>query len=572
VITQISSADPTITGDDTINAGDGVNYVIGGGGSDSIVTGAGVDTIIGDNGFVIVTAGVRTQMTSTDFSVAGDDAINAGEGDNAVIGSGGNDVITTGAGNDIIIGDQGSVTWSAAGVLEQVASLFDPSATVGNDTINTGDGTNYVIGGGGNDMITGGAGTDYIIGDDGSITLVAGVRNLMTSADFTVAGNDVIVTGDGENYAIGGGGDDIITGGAGRDQLIGDQGFVSWNSDGTRHEVSSLFDTTGTAGADTIHGGGGNDNIIGGLNADDVYGDDGNDIVFGDDGHVLFQNDQEIMAETLDQHTGTGDTIHGGAGNNFLFGGEKNNLFFADPLQDLIVIMDGHVDISADRKVTINIPPFFGDPMLSPLGKSLQHPPAGDGVSQQPIFAVIKTGGETDGLTALFGPGDGQDGASQIISTLSGQPQSAFDLHGLLSGNVLGSSLLHLLAIGPTSLIEAVTVGDVLDSQQDTSTDTTQAGDGPGDHGIVVGALAQGGEGTDVADAPLYPRPTIVEALTKAQPDFASAVEPAAAAMVYDEERGLWIPDVAAGVGPRLILNGADLPMLDLSGEMTMAA
>ena len=50
------------------------------------------------------------------------------------------------------------------------------------------------------------------------------------------------------------------------------------------------------------------------------------------------------------------------------------------------------------------------------------------------------------------------------------------------------------------------------------------------------------------------------------------SLEPAAAAVVYDEERGLWIPDVAAGVGPRLILNGADLPMLDLSGEMTMAA
>ena len=578
-------------GVDTITLGNGQNIVIGGGKGDVITTGSGNDYIVGDNGFATVVAGVVTQLSSADPTVTGDDLINAGQGNNTVIGGSGNDTLNTGNGNDVIIGDGGFVTWSTAGVLQQASSLFNTAGTDGNDVINPGNGANYIIGGGGNDTINGGADNDYIIGDNGSITWLAGVPSLMTSADFTVAGNDTIVTGEGDNYVIGGGGNDSIVSGSGRDQLIGDQGFVTWNADGTRHEVSSLFNPTGTDGADVISGGGGNDNIIGGQGADTLDGGDGNDIITGDDGHVVFNNDQEVMAETLDQHQGTGDIIIAGAGNNFLFGGEPNNLFFANPLTDLIAIVDGHVDISTNRQVAINIPPFFGDPILSPLGKALniQRIDTSNLTGSSVLFTPANVDLDTNAITAVFGGGNFQNAPSLILSTLLGQQNSAFNLQGLLSDSIMGASLTGLLAIGPTSLIESVTVGDAQDPQQSTGDGGTAVADS-GHHaiqGVLAGLLDGSGDhagaapvlthdlvtGSDALDAPALPRPMLVDmsAQIHAGSAAAAAVEPAAV-LIFDEERGLWVPDTAVTAGPRLILNGAELPSLDLSGEMTMAA
>lgn len=56
----------------------------------------------------------------------------------------------------------------------------------------------------------------------------------------------------------------------------------------------------GTAGADTLYGGGGNDCIVGGEGGDALYGEGGNDIIMGNDGF---------------------DSLYGGDGNDRLYGG-----------------------------------------------------------------------------------------------------------------------------------------------------------------------------------------------------------------------------------------------------------
>ena len=120
--------------------------MLGGFGADSITTGAGRDLILGDNASATFTGGVVTYMTTTDASEAtgGNDLINGGDGDNIILGGVGMDAIT-GAGNDVVLGDNGNFTLSAARVLTYATTA--DVALGGADTINAGAGNNVVLGG-----------------------------------------------------------------------------------------------------------------------------------------------------------------------------------------------------------------------------------------------------------------------------------------------------------------------------------------------------------------------------------------------------------------------------------------
>jgi len=63
--------------------------------------------IVGDNGLATFTTGVLTHIETTDSGIGGNETINAGDGNNVVLGGIGIDDITTGNGADVVVGDNG---------------------------------------------------------------------------------------------------------------------------------------------------------------------------------------------------------------------------------------------------------------------------------------------------------------------------------------------------------------------------------------------------------------------------------------------------------------------------------
>jgi Ca2+-binding RTX toxin-like protein len=160
-------------GDDTLNGDDGN------------------DKIVGGNGFDYLEGGI------------GNDVLSGGADDDTLIGGSGNDSVDGGAGNDLIIaGQDGS----------------------GNDNYN---------GGAGNDTL------DYTAVSDGiKIDLSRGLVGLL-SGDATIigtdrvtgfeivqsgSGSDTIIGNAGFNLLYGNDGDDVLIGGGGKDELYGGGG------------------------------------------------------------------------------------------------------------------------------------------------------------------------------------------------------------------------------------------------------------------------------------------------------------------------------------------------------------
>ncbi|MCB9761821.1 MAG: hypothetical protein H6739_18470 [Alphaproteobacteria bacterium] len=119
-------------------------------------------------------------------------------------------------------------------------SLFGES---GNDTIDGGDGDDFLYGGVGVDTISGGGGDDYLEGDP---------------TPYGTVSPDVLRGGTGNDTIVGNGEDDLISGGAGDDDIWGGPGEDT---------------ICGDLGADEIHGEQDDDTLYGGLGSPDkVYG------------------------------------------------------------------------------------------------------------------------------------------------------------------------------------------------------------------------------------------------------------------------------------------------------------
>lgn len=168
--------------------------------------------------------------------------------------------IRTGAGDDTIWVDEGMTV---------------------NVVVESGDGDDFIMGGGGNDRIDAGTGDDTVYGRGGRDDL------------FGNSGDDHLGGGDGNDVVYGGDGDDFMTGTAGDDYL------------------------EGGAGGDTIWGGAGSDILSGGRDNDKLEGDGGNDTVYtglgvdsvvngGGTDQVYAQQDEDSV--TIGQYADTGTT------------------------------------------------------------------------------------------------------------------------------------------------------------------------------------------------------------------------------------------------------------------------
>jgi serralysin len=117
--------------------------------------------------------------------------------DDVETGTTGNDLIDGGNGNDAILG------------------------LAGDDTLDGGNGNDVLDGGGGDDSLRGGNGNDVLYGSVGDDSLTAG--NGKDSLDGG-AGDDELAGGNGEDSLAGGAGDDELDGGNGADAVNGGTG------------------------------------------------------------------------------------------------------------------------------------------------------------------------------------------------------------------------------------------------------------------------------------------------------------------------------------------------------------
>lgn len=212
----------------------------------------------------------------------------------------------------------------------------------GKDTLDGGIGEDDLIGGGLGDTLLGGEGDDYLhggAGPDGNSTIVSyydsdGLRydqfgNLLPENDDYLLGgdgSDTLEGSAGHDTLDGGGASDILRGGSGRDVLFGSAGDDTL-SGGRQGDVLS-----GGSGSDVLRGGSGHDELSGGFGADVLKGGSGDDILSGDQGADQLTggsgNDTLEGGDGADELVaGSGsDQLTGGAGNDSLSGGSDDDV------------------------------------------------------------------------------------------------------------------------------------------------------------------------------------------------------------------------------------------------------
>ena len=155
---------------DIIYGGSEIDRISAGGGNDTVYTGTGTSYVTLDSGRTELNANGKVTRLLTTGSDAGTDTLTgSATGTVFVVGGGGNDTITTGSGADVIVGDEGTLSFGADGALTSVVSTG--SSIAGADLVDAGAGNNLVIGGSGADRVTVGVGSNLLLGGNGTVTV-----------------------------------------------------------------------------------------------------------------------------------------------------------------------------------------------------------------------------------------------------------------------------------------------------------------------------------------------------------------------------------------------------------------
>jgi Ca2+-binding RTX toxin-like protein len=327
-------------GDDIVTLGEGFDYVVGGTGADEISVSDGGSVILGDNGQIDIDAATQgidlIVSTATDFG--GDDIITSGEGFDHVVGGTGADEIRVGDGGSVILGDNGQIDRDVAnGSLVQIISMA--AADAGDDTVISGEGFDYVIGGTGADEINVSDGGGMILGDNGQINVdpVTGDLASMATSDSAFGGSDTIVAGDGSTFIFGGSAGDMISSASGDDVIAGDQATLSFVS-GVRSVFTSVIEDPAYGGNDSVSTGAGDDWVILGEGDDTSLSDSGLNVFIGDAGRIEGDGTTGIImrVETTQPSIGGNDSITGGSDRDVQFGGAGGDLLIGRAGDDLL--------------------------------------------------------------------------------------------------------------------------------------------------------------------------------------------------------------------------------------------
>lgn len=273
------SGNDSLVGDaqaNQLDAGAGDDTLIGGGGNDSLLGGEGADLLDGGTG---------------------DDVVNGGLGDDTLVGGSGegDDVLDGGEGRDF-----GRFTSTTQSITVDLEAGTASGSEIGADTLSglediaSGSGDDSLAGDGADNMLDGGAGDDSLAGRGGDDTLIGGQgRDL---GDYSDAAQAVTV-----DLAAG-----TATGGdAGTDQLSGIEDIVGGRGNDllTGDALDNAFD--GGAGADSLAGGGGGDTLTGGSGNDTLAGGAGDDSLLGGAGSDLGDYSAATQAVAVDLEAGT---------------------------------------------------------------------------------------------------------------------------------------------------------------------------------------------------------------------------------------------------------------------------
>ena len=298
----------TITGSsspESLTGGPGHDALHGGGGDDFLTPGIGDDAVQGGTGTDEVSYSERTASVVVSINNAGGDGEpGLAEDDNVNV-----DVerLRSGSGND---------TLSAS----NVANLIDAGpgddtvmGLAGDDRIGGGDGVDVIHAGEGADMVFGNAAADQLFGDGGNDELSGG-----PGPDQLDGGDGDDLLGDADVIDAGG---DQFTGGPGADTLTYRHHFAG--------PVHARLDGLGGHGADGENDTIGLDveNLTGGQMGDVLYGDDGPNVIDGGPGNdrldglggpdTLIGGDGD---DTLTTRDGIAEPVDCGAGGDSVVG------------------------------------------------------------------------------------------------------------------------------------------------------------------------------------------------------------------------------------------------------------
>ena len=225
--------------------------------------------------------------------------LDAGRGDDTIIGGAAGDTLIGGAGDDSITAtstlglfqggagkDTLSFEFAPQGIALDLTAGSDFEILVGSDFSDVLVGSRTVFARAGSDTVDGTVNADMLDGGTGS---------------------DLLNGGDGADTLLGGADADTLNGGLGADSLDGGAGKDVLNSDGGTDQL------VGGSDADTLNGAGGADSLDGGTGADVLNGGGGNDMLFGG---------ASDPAEVGNQINSGADNLYGGGGNDTLIGGD----------------------------------------------------------------------------------------------------------------------------------------------------------------------------------------------------------------------------------------------------------
>jgi Ca2+-binding RTX toxin-like protein len=505
-VTFITTTQPSNGVPDTIYGGGDNDIILGGNGGDTIAAGQGGNIVLGDFGYIDY-VGVDANPADIDLIIStettilgGADNITAGSGQDVILGGRFGDTINAGNGDNLVIGDSGRITSATTGVAQlsgvpMTLGVIETTeyADGGSDTITTGSGKDIILGGADGDDIRAGDNNDLVHGDNALISYVvdgiALTLDLIDPLANSVGGVDTIRGEGGEDVLIGGAYGDRIDGGSERDLIFGDNarldrtagdGFADARYrtvDGT--EGGQLYSTaSGTDGlalltpdSRNIPGGApvwedfniqildhdtateaaagtnfGIDYIAGGAQGDQIFGELGNDTIQGDGSIDLIVGAQRLgdgtlsVSPSVESATDGDDYIEGNGGNDVIFG----NLGQDD-------IIGGSSDLfslsTRDRR---------------PDGSDFIFGGAGTELSREELLNIIDEGDTSHARDSDSIAGDNADiyrlvGAGNVYLQFNYDQNSVFETRGSLRIIPRAVSLLDYTPGGPdyTSPLES---------------------------------------------------------------------------------------------------------------------
>ncbi len=317
------------------------------------LNGAVFDYAQSDVRFLLFTGGAGDDQIEVAPGVTIAAALDGEDGNDHLVGGAAEDLLEGGLGNDTMLGSAGDDVIDA---IDRFLCFYDsfgneicgpPPASQSQDSVDAGDGDDFVMGDATNDTLDGGAGDNDIDTSQGDSNCVQ-VSMSYSAVEPVSQADTVLFTFPDPSTAR------VTVNGNAYDFEQGQ--VVCFMADAEQGDDSIQMDASVTVPA-TLWGGDGNDTLAGGSGADSFYGGAGDDSLMGNDGN-----------DTISGETGS-DSVDGGAGDDSLDGGDGGDSVSGGAGDD--VLGDGMGDDTLDGgsgNDIFNLTPGSDDDVRDSLG------------------------------------------------------------------------------------------------------------------------------------------------------------------------------------------------------------